>query len=229
MRCTIAVVALLAAETAGQTISLVTVTETKVTTTTLTTTHSTSKETTKVTTTKSKESTTKTKATTTSIKWQASGGVSCPHPSVNTVWPSPSGSTSFPTASVVPLDGVFDGQMSVFDRRGSAGDCHGQAELDEEAAVFILEPGATLKNVIIGSAQAEGVHCRGSCTLENVWWDDVCEDAATFKGNGTRYVNGGGAREASDKIFQHNGQFLLAPPGHRSPRGGSLNACADRE
>lgn len=32
-----------------------------------------------------------------------------------------------------------------------------------------------------------------------------CEDAATFKGVGPRYVRGGGAREASDKIFQHNG------------------------
>ncbi|CRK20075.1 hypothetical protein BN1723_017826, partial [Verticillium longisporum] len=63
-------------------------------------------------------------------------------------------------------------------------------EQDEAAAVFILEPGATLRNAIIGPAQAEGVHCRGPCTIENVWWDDVCEDAATFKGAGPRYVRG---------------------------------------
>ncbi|CRK11507.1 hypothetical protein BN1723_009378 [Verticillium longisporum] len=44
---------------------------------------------------------------------------------------------------------------------------------------------------------------------ENVWWDDVCEDAATFKGAGPRYVRGGGAREASDKVFQHNGEGWL--------------------
>lgn len=68
---------------------------------------------------------------------------------------------------------MFDGSMSSFDRAGSPGACKGQTELDEDAAVFILEPGATLRNVIIGKDQAEGVHCRGSCTLENVWWDDV--------------------------------------------------------
>lgn len=43
--------------------------------------------------------------------------------------------------------------------------------------MFILENGATLSNVIIGAGQAEGVHCKGTCTLNNVWWADVCEDA----------------------------------------------------
>lgn len=146
--------------------------------------------------------------TTTSVKWQVSGGVECPHPSVNTVWPTSSGSTTFPTASIIPADTVFDGGMSLFDRRDTEGDCSGGTELDEEAAVFILEPGATLKNTIIGPDQAEGVHCRGPCTLENVWWEDVCEDAATFWGEGPRYVRGGGAREANDKMFQHNGEPL---------------------
>lgn len=48
-------------------------------------------------------------------------------------------------------------------------------------------------------------------TLNNVWWEDVCEDAATFKqSSGTSYVNGGGAKGASDKVFQHNGFGTLA-------------------
>lgn len=47
----------------------------------------------------------------------------------------------------------------------------------------------------------------GSSTLNNVWWADVCEDAATFKqSSGTSYVNGGGAFKAEDKIFQFNGR-----------------------
>lgn len=33
-------------------------------------------------------------------------------------------------------------------------------------AVFLLHAGATLRNVIIGKNQAEGVHCKGHCTLE---------------------------------------------------------------
>jgi len=55
--------------------------------------------------------------------------------------------------------------------------CQGQAETGEKDAMFILENGATLSNVIIGPGQAEGVHCKGTCTLNNVWWADVCEDA----------------------------------------------------
>lgn len=47
-------------------------------------------------------------------------------------------------------------------------------------AVFILRPGATLRNVIIGKNQKEGVHCLGPCTLEFVWFEDVCEDAISI-------------------------------------------------
>ncbi len=44
----------------------------------------------------------------------------------------------------------------------------------------ILEPadGAVLKNVILGAPAADGVHCKGSCTLQNAWREDVGEDSA---------------------------------------------------
>lgn len=46
----------------------------------------------------------------------------------------------------------------------------------------------------------------GPCTLNNVWWKDVCEDALTLKQtSGTTYINGGGAFNAADKVIQHNG------------------------
>lgn len=87
-----------------------------------------------------------------------------------------------------------------------ASTCNDQAEGGDADAVFLLQPGATLSNVIIGPNNGEGVHCLGPCTLNNVWWVDVCEDAATFKqSSGTSYVNGGGARNADDKVLQHNG------------------------
>ena len=39
-----------------------------------------------------------------------------------------------------------------------------------------------------------------------MWWNDVGEDAATFDGTAAPfYVTGGGAKSASDKVFQHNG------------------------
>lgn len=82
----------------------------------------------------------------------------------------------------------------------------GQSE--SQPPMFQLEDGAVLKNVILGTGAGDGVHCLGTCTLENVWWEDVEEDAATFKGTSasqTMTVNGGGARSATDKTFQHNG------------------------
>ena len=81
---------------------------------------------------------------------------------------------------------------------------------------FILGSGATLKNVVIGDPNlgtgktlkaggADGVHCSASCTISNVFWGDVGEDAATMKGSGTMTVTGGAAYKAADKIFQNNG------------------------
>lgn len=83
--------------------------------------------------------------------------------------------------------------------------CQEQEETGEDDTIFILEDGASISNVIIGPNQAEGIHCRGSCTITNVWWQDVCEDAATLKGDGDMTISGGGAFAASDKIIQVNG------------------------
>lgn len=79
---------------------------------------------------------------------------------------------------------------------------------ESQPAMFELANGAVLKNVILGTGAGDGIHCVGTCTLQNVWWEDVEEDAATFKGTSssqTMTVDGGGARKASDKVFQHNG------------------------
>ncbi|CAM1501231.1 Fc.00g103930.m01.CDS01 [Cosmosporella sp. VM-42] len=125
---------------------------------------------------------------------------------VTTTLPKSAGVSSVPTA--IPVKGSYDGSMKRFERDPKV--CQGQSETGEKDAMFILEDGATLSNVIIGASQAEGVHCRGTCTLNNVWWADVCEDAATFKQtSGTSYVNGGGAFKASDKILQFNGRGTL--------------------
>jgi hypothetical protein len=98
----------------------------------------------------------------------------------------------------------FDGGNVRYDR--GSGACTGQKEGGDKDAVFLLEEGATLSNVVIGANQAEGVHCLGSCTLNKVWFEDVCEDAITIKQkSGTSYINGGGAKGASDKVVQHNG------------------------
>jgi len=63
--------------------------------------------------------------------------------------------------------------MMKYDRNPKV--CSEQSETGEDDAIFILNDDATLSNVIIGPNQAEGVHCKGNCVLNNVWWLDVCE------------------------------------------------------
>ncbi|EEY56312.1 polysaccharide lyase, putative [Phytophthora infestans T30-4] len=67
--------------------------------------------------------------------------------------------------------------MQTFERSDIS--CEGQTESGSDTAVFMMEPGATLKNAIIGKNQMEGVHCdKHDCTIDNVWWDDVTTDTA---------------------------------------------------
>ncbi|MFD5319581.1 pectate lyase [Streptomyces sp. NPDC127098] len=82
---------------------------------------------------------------------------------------------------------------------------------EDQLPVFRVEDGGSLSNVIIGSPGVDGVHCYDSCTLTNVWWENIGEDAATFRGgDGSRFtVSGGAAVAGDDKVFQHNGGGTL--------------------
>ncbi|MFE2422646.1 pectate lyase [Streptomyces hokutonensis] len=95
-----------------------------------------------------------------------------------------------------------------FTRFVGTGALAGGDQAENQPPILELADKATVSNVIIGSPAADGIHCRGTCTLKNVWWEDVGEDAATFKGtaaNQTMTIDGGGARKAADKVFQQNG------------------------
>ena len=76
--------------------------------------------------------------------------------------------------------------------------------------VFNLLNKATLKNVIIGPNSNKYVNCpHGECTLENVWWEDACNNAITLKSDfpipkSYFYIKGGGVRNARGNIIQHN-------------------------
>lgn len=137
-----------------------------------------------------------TSATTTSGSSSGSSGGSLP---------ASSGTSVLSAAQTIAAGGSFDGGMVSFDRGVS---CTGQEEGDDSDAVFNIEEGGSLSNVIIGANQIEGVHCQGACTLTNVWWAAVCEDAFTIKlqdADATTTINGGGAFGAEDKVIQHNG------------------------
>ncbi|MEU7472297.1 pectate lyase [Streptomyces sp. NPDC044984] len=135
-------------------------------------------------------------------------------------WPSDTGSK--PVSKTVPVSGVYDGGMKKFYGTGALG---GDGQDEGQDPVFELADGATLKNVIIGTPAADGVHCKGSCTLQNVWWLDVGEDAASFKGTSSsaQYkVIGGGAKKADDKVLQFNGAGTLTVSGFRVEDFGKL-------
>jgi hypothetical protein len=120
-----------------------------------------------------------------------------------TTIPSNTGSVALSSTKVV--SGSFDGGMK---RYYGTGDLGSGGQEEGQGPLFDLPGGGTLKNVILGSPAADGVHCEATCTLENVWWEDVGEDAATFipkSTSATMTVKGGGALHASDKVFQHNG------------------------
>ncbi|WNB85181.1 pectate lyase [Cellulomonas sp. ATA003] len=133
--------------------------------------------------------------------------VSAPAPAPATsgpgTWaPWPTATASRKVSATIEVTGTFDGNLTEYYGLSSGDQTEGQPPM------FELADGARIKNVILGVGAGDGIHCRGTCTVENVWWLDVGEDAATFKGTSatqTMTVVGGGARKASDKVFQHNG------------------------
>ncbi|GAB9477148.1 Pectate lyase [Globisporangium polare] len=148
-------------------------------------------------------------------------------------WPASKGTVKLSAPQVVKAGTTFDGGMKTYELANVK--CQGQTESSKNTMVFLVEPGATLKNVIIGKNQMEGVHCeKHGCTIENVWWDDVCEDALSIKGGSASSVSkviGGGARYAEDKVIQHNGPGSVSIDGFYAQDFGKLyrscGTCGD--
>jgi len=125
------------------------------------------------------------------------------NPAVSCNWPTPTSTVML--SATQTITGTYDGTMRRFVGTGALG-TSGQTE--NQGPLFNVPNGGTLQNVIIGNPAADGIHCEGTCTLKNVWWEDVGEDAATLQGSSASQVmtiDGGGAKAAADKIFQHNG------------------------
>lgn len=149
--------------------------------------------------------------------------------------------TALPSPSVIT--GSEDYGNREFDRGVP---CDSDEDTGSDSAVFILEDGASISNVIIGVDALEGVHClgkilflsspeisyinypTGSCTLTNVWFRDVCEDAVSVLGTGDATIIGGGAQEALDKVIQHNGIGTVTIKDYTIVNAGKLyRSCGD--
>lgn len=105
---------------------------------------------------------------------------------LQTVFPASSGTSALAAVKTIAAGATFDGGMVQWDRSPST--CNEQAEGGDSDAVFLLQDGAVLSNAIIGKSSnkhygvdtwadevwfegpnnGEGVHCLGTCTLNNV-------------------------------------------------------------
>jgi len=119
----------------------------------------------------------------------------------------------------------FNGGMKKYYGIGDGG------QGESQDPMFVVANGGTIENVILDAPAGDGIHCEGSCTIRNVWWNDVGEDAATFKSSSSsaKYlVEGGGAKSASDKVFQHNGAGTVTIRNFQVHSAGKLyRACGN--
>ncbi|WP_255463554.1 RICIN domain-containing protein [Microbulbifer sp. YPW1] len=126
------------------------------------------------------------------------------------------------------------GQLWTLQRVGSSSECYAGATLthrfvdcggktiglscsgDSESQPPVLTlHNSSIRNVkLAANGGSDGIHCTaGNCTLADVQWHDICEDAATNKSEGgTMTIVGGHVYNSAsggyggkpDKIFQHN-------------------------
>ncbi|MDQ3230513.1 MAG: pectate lyase, partial [Pseudobdellovibrionaceae bacterium] len=144
-----------------------------------------------------------------------------PSPTTPTpVVPSPDApSPTLPPSSPLPPSPAEECRAGATIRNKTV-DCGGKTlglscDADNESQPPVLTLiNATVKNLrIAAGGGSDGIHCNGGdCLLENVVWEDICEDAATHKSEGgTLTIKGGsvyndttGPGGKPDKIFQHN-------------------------
>jgi pectate lyase-like protein len=137
--------------------------------------------------------------------------------------PSNVQTVQLPATQVVAAGQVFDGGNKRYNLSGGS-------QSEGQPPVFDVQEGGTVRNVIIGPLAADGIHCRGNCTLDHVWWEDIGEDAATALGPaGTvMTISCGAAYNGSDKTFQFNGRGEMRISNFYVGKAGKLvRSCGD--
>ncbi|CAQ02326.1 pectate lyase [Clavibacter sepedonicus] len=119
---------------------------------------------------------------------------------------------AFPTPThVAPAQSmpflVKAGQTVDFHNQELNASTNGHGEFQEP--VVLIEPGGIAENLIIGPLAGDGIHCQASCTLINIWWPHVGEDAVTLldgsPASSVVTIRGGAVAHAYDKVVQLDG------------------------
>ena len=109
-------------------------------------------------------------------------------------------------ASTIVVSGTtYDGGCRTFNATSALGD----GSQSEGQLPYFRVTNGTLRNVILGSNGADGIHTYGNSTLTNITWRDVGEDAMTIKSSGTVNVSYITGWNAADKFFQANAASTL--------------------
>jgi len=101
-------------------------------------------------------------------------------------WPTPTGSTV--TISGTKSVTNYDGGGALHE--GNLNDCS-IGDQSSTKAIIEVANGGSVKNVIFGKNVGDGIHCLGSCTIDN--------------GTAASTISNSGFKGARDKILQHNG------------------------
>jgi pectate lyase len=137
--------------------------------------------------------------------------------------PTATSTVQLASTMVIAAGQTFDGQNRRYNLSGGS-------QSEGQPALFDLQDGATIKNVIIGNLAADGIHCLGNCTIDHVWWEDIGEDAATALGPAGTVANitCGAAYNGADKTFQFNGRGELRISRFYAADAGKLvRSCGD--
>jgi hypothetical protein len=118
-------------------------------------------------------------------------------------WPTAVGS-AVTISGTKSVSGTYDGKMAL--HNGNLNDCTTGDQSSTQAIIEIAD-GGSVKNIIFGTHVGDGIHCLGSCTIDNVWFPYICDDAITMLGGSgkTATITNSGFKNARDKTIQHNG------------------------
>jgi hypothetical protein len=119
-------------------------------------------------------------------------------------WPTATGTTVTISGTKSVTD--YDGGGALHE--GNLNDCS-TGDQGSTTPIFEVADGGSVKNVIFGKNIGDGIHCLGSCTIDNVWFPYICDDAITINKDGTASkastISNSGFKGARDKTIQHNG------------------------
>ncbi|KAG0152061.1 hypothetical protein CROQUDRAFT_719364 [Cronartium quercuum f. sp. fusiforme G11] len=107
------------------------------------------------------------------------------------------------TPITVKAGQTFDCKYNKYQRDDHS--CNLNVEKGHEAAIFILEEGASLRRCLLGYSQ-EGLYCMGGCDIIDCHWTQMCDEAITLKQtSGKSLVSQSSFSNGGNKVIQSDG------------------------